>query len=282
MIDQEIIDKINTLPSKLYKYRGCSNEYHIKMIEENQIFFSSAALLNDPFDSTIPLRFDKLSNHDWEKLYFEKSKQNHPQLNRAQRKNLSKEVVAKAQYKKDVMISEYKKFQLEKNRTDFGIFSLSEEKDNIIMWSHYSESHKGFCVGFNVKKLYEYLIKICLSSRGEEVFDIFKVEYEEFYPILIPSKLSSMEFVIKPLITKSDKWIYENEFRILLIGKTNTILVLPENIIEEVILGCNINSEDRNGIVEILKSKNENIKLFQSKISEEKYSLEFDEISYKN
>ena len=47
------------IPSILYKYRDWSNIYHKKIITENQIFLSSQNGFNDPFDATIPFRYDE-------------------------------------------------------------------------------------------------------------------------------------------------------------------------------------------------------------------------------
>ena len=37
---------------------------------------------------------------------------------------------------------------MEKDINNFGAFSMSQLKDNILMWSHYANQHKGFCIEF--------------------------------------------------------------------------------------------------------------------------------------
>jgi len=34
-----------------------------------------------------------------------------------------------------------------------GIIALSSRWDSILMWSHYANNHKGYCIGFDSKKL---------------------------------------------------------------------------------------------------------------------------------
>ena len=43
-----------------------------------------------------------------------------------------------------------------------GIFCLSERSDDILMWSHYSNGHRGVCLQFNLlnSELIEYCIPI--------------------------------------------------------------------------------------------------------------------------
>ncbi|MBL7103181.1 MAG: DUF2971 domain-containing protein [Bacteroidales bacterium] len=36
-----------------------------------------------------------------------------------------------------------------KQNDHYGILSLSAKWDNILIWGHYAEKHKGFCIGFN-------------------------------------------------------------------------------------------------------------------------------------
>jgi len=47
-------------PDTLYKYRIWSNEYHQKILTHQQVFLSSPAGLNDPFDASLPFRYDPL------------------------------------------------------------------------------------------------------------------------------------------------------------------------------------------------------------------------------
>lgn len=37
------------------------------------------------------------------------------------------------------------------NLKSFGVVSFSKRNDSILMWSHYADSHKGFCIGFHTK-----------------------------------------------------------------------------------------------------------------------------------
>lgn len=45
----------------------------------------------------------------------------------------------------------------EKSNELIGVLCLTEKKDNLLMWSHYANSHKGFCIKFDAS--HEFLIK---------------------------------------------------------------------------------------------------------------------------
>ena len=55
-----------------------------------------------------------------------------------------------------------------------GFFSLSNNYDNYLMWSHYANNHKGICIGFNfmsiIQESNEYRIKIHKCFRGNSLF----------------------------------------------------------------------------------------------------------------
>ncbi|MBT2620300.1 DUF2971 domain-containing protein [Chryseobacterium sp. ISL-6] len=51
----------------------------------------------------------------------------------------------------------YEKYVENVNR-NFGIYSLTTKNSNLLMWSHYGNSHKGFCIGFNTEKLFKLVM----------------------------------------------------------------------------------------------------------------------------
>jgi hypothetical protein len=274
----KIINRINKLPEILYKYRNWSIENHRKLLVDNEIYLSSARNFNDPYDCALPIDFNKLTNRDLEKYYYDASKRNQPQLDCKQRKKLSKELVLKARNRFPQLFEEFKRLQIEKNYSDFGVFSLTEDKSNIAMWSYYSDSHRGFCVGFDIKKLAEYLIHLAIERK--QLIDIFKVKYSRKYPRLNPIRGDAEDIVIKPLITKSKIWQHEKEYRLLAIHGTNIKMNFPDEIFKEIIFGVRITEDTKNDIIKIIKNKQQSIKLYQSRISENKFKIEFEKIEY--
>ena len=74
--------------------------------------------------------------------------------------------------------------------------------DNFLMWSHYSNSHKGFCVGYNEEDI-----------RGIDGCNLHKVKYQRGLPVIGDiSRLSQKDV----FFTKGDIWEYEEEYRALI------------------------------------------------------------------
>ncbi|MCH7928500.1 MAG: hypothetical protein IID03_11055 [Candidatus Dadabacteria bacterium] len=46
----------------LYKYRSWKNNFHKKLLIDNEIFFTSTKRFNDPFEACIPLRYEDSSD----------------------------------------------------------------------------------------------------------------------------------------------------------------------------------------------------------------------------
>ena len=93
------------------------------------------------------------------------------------------------------------------------------------MWSHYSRSHTGFCLGYNTDKLY-------CQVEGR----IGPVIYDREFPKFGLFDDSSTHF-IKYAYHKSDIWSYEKEYRIQKPNAAKKVQIISEDTIEEIILG---------------------------------------------
>ena len=106
-----------------------------------------------------------------------------------------------------------------------------------------------------------------------------KIMYKKKYPLFRTSDKNNFKKEIKPLITKFKDWKYEKEYR-LIIDKNNVPIKIDDTIIVEVILGVNMCDKYRKEIKNILRSINQNIKLFKAELDNQKYGLKFKEIDY--
>lgn len=90
--------------------------------------------------------------------------------------------------------------------TNFGILSLTETPDNLLMWSHYGDSHRGVVLGFDEAHPF---------FRGAEIVAglsrLNKVEYNQKRPVLSPSSQNNP----KVFLRKSTEWDYEREWRLV-------------------------------------------------------------------
>jgi hypothetical protein len=79
-----------------------------------------------------------------------------------------------------------------------GVISFTEAIDNILMWSHYADAHRGMAIGFNPKhpSFFNDIQRIRYTTQRTNL-------REEF------SNIRRVE-----LFFKSDQWMYEKEWRL--------------------------------------------------------------------
>jgi Protein of unknown function (DUF2971) len=129
---------------------------------------------------------------------------------------------------------------IKKLGAEIGILCLSEQPDNIRMWSHYAENHTGFIVGFETET--EFFRKRRPYELGD-IGELRKVTYSAKRPIVhVPYTETSPH--VNYLFTKYNKWRDEKERRILRFlsdaaeSKDGVYLFsIPPNTIQEIIFG---------------------------------------------
>ena len=262
----------------LYKYRCWDDDDHKRMLEEREIFFTSPTSFNDPFDCKIGFNFFDMDEGVVERKaqrFFERHGQHISKMERlfrADEKLHEFKNDRKTEEGREKFISNFWR-RIEANTA---VFSLSEIRHDILMWSHYSDKHKGYCVGFDKEKLIEAIYSF---STSDIVFWDSAVTYQPDYPKEIvegvPNENPDWSVI---LITKALQWEYEREYRFILNGGTNQQIVLPDGVISEVLIGALANETTRKEIEEVVQSSNSGIKLFQARLAKDKFALEFDEI----
>jgi hypothetical protein len=149
-----------------------------------------------------------------------------------------------------------------------GVYCLSEKNDDILMWSHYSNGHKGLCIEFD-------------ASQDETFFwEATKIVYQEEYPIVNIMEIGKPEEFRKALLTKSNHWEYEQEWRILRFereggpGGHN----FPPKLLTGIILGALIEEQDKNKILHWISVYPNKINVYQATINRTKYQLDIKQI----
>ncbi|MFM5593107.1 DUF2971 domain-containing protein [Aeromonas veronii] len=89
---------------------------------------------------------------------------------------------------------------------DTGIISFTESYNNLLMWSHYADEHKGIVIEFDYHALKTHFNKILSVSNSIERV-LYNRERHEVLPCTTSPK--------RNLLTKSDDWIYEKEHRVI-------------------------------------------------------------------
>ena len=266
-------------PSVLYKYRFFDPEgYHLQMIEKAQLWFTSAREFNDPFDSNLQYTFDDNPpgiRWEWTQNFL---KRQFPHLNDKQRHDLA--VQRRQEIDKDPEYYDwYKKYYEETNYQKFGLCCLTPVKDDLLMWAHYSDNHRGFCVGIDTIKLSKFSNSL---ARKELLLDLVKVEYSEKMPDInfFSSMISehSDQDMMTLLCTKSEHWRYEQEFRLMYWDHINTALTIGHDAISEVILGCRIHDQNKKMVLSILSERNCSARVYQAHKNQSRFGILFDQV----
>jgi hypothetical protein len=277
MLESERADERDrTIPPILYKFRDfketpLTHKYPgqklgLRIITDQIAWFSSPRHFNDPFDSDIDIRWDKMTREDLIHRY----QAIHDQ-------SLQSRVVDRV----DELLSnpcEFQKFKTDQRDSildEFGIFSVCNSNDNILLWSHYADSHSGFCVGIDTAVMQQALWQ--RSDEDTISFTSRPIRYSTVYPKLIPLPKVDIDgdAWYECLTTKSSQWKYENEWRYISHGRSDWCLRIPRQAIVEVILGLRIRPENEKILRKELLQYGDKVRILRAKRKEGKFALEF-------
>ena len=134
-------------------------------------------------------------------------------------------------------------------------FSISEKRKhpikNLLMWAHYADGHKGFCVEYDFS-----------SEFRKQMISLNRVHYDTVD--LSKEKLS----ITEAFATKSKEWKYENEVRLISYnsgkdGDYDTVFLDEQSSIVAIYFGLKCSDERISIIKSLLKGRG--IKLYQMK-----------------
>ena len=259
-------DFLDSIPNLMYKYRDWADENHKRIVEQGEIYLPSPDQFNDPYDATLPFRYRDEDMADPGKVFTKLSeigRKHFPDIDNTE----LHEMCFKRQYSGAFENGKYWKEDYEDHKKElnrFGIFATTTKKDNLLMWAHYANCHKGFCIGFDKFVLFR-IIQSTLSSVHYEK-DLPKI------PLLFEDEYGAS--LLRLLITKSLDWQYEDEYRIVLNEGARTKFYLPPEGIKEIIFGLKMPEQHKVEITELVKVKYPHVQLFQSNMNLEEFKLD--------
>ena len=262
--------------SLIYKYANISNA--IKILKSGKIILTNPLEFNDPFDSELLIKeednknvIDLIKNYCAFKVLCNKSKDK--KINKAIKeiknekiyKYIELNIFGNFSKKNDNEFINNIKNKANEIRNSALIGCFSKTNNNILMWSHYADSHKGVCIEFE-------------EDRKDIFKDVSYSETREYFDInFVVSKLLAFDFlnkkydlndnalfgkIMKPFYVKSKDWEYEQEIRCVLSNNE-----CPKNIddkkygidmkIKRIYLGIRVeNNDELKELIEIAKEKN--------------------------
>lgn len=156
----------------------------------------------------------------------------------------------------------------------FKLCSFSERKDSILMWSHYANNHKGFCIEYEL---------VNISPPNHRRYSLYPVTYSDeifdatnYYCDYSKNNTPNYTYLVQAGLYKAKDWKYEEEWRLL----------FPFDMIQNdqpfemgkpkaIYLGSEFDYKDESGLLDICKEKNIPIfKMEQHKSKFQLYNLE--------
>ncbi len=248
------------LPEKVYKYRSWETEEHKRVLTNSELYFAPPSSFGDHHECNLPLRYDLVTTSLRRKWLLNYSKEINPSFSKNKHKKFVDEQIKKSLYndpehRKQVEI-EYKK----KLDESLGILSLTPVGNNPEMWEVFGNNHRGICIGFNSRLLFN---SDTAFAQGGPV---------EYYnpdnpPIIMPFYLDSKERIKSShtnVFSLPNHWEYENEFRISKIYIENRSVNFHKEAIVEVIIGSEMPQENKEEVLEIIRNKFPNIDVYES------------------
>lgn len=244
-------------PKHLYKYRSMNSRGIKDLFINREIYLSDSTNFDDPFECRPVLTFHK-SSLKREIFLKELAKDKFP--------SADKRAIKKLMKGKKHLLTDQQTLRTAYNAfvKTIGIYCLSEKNDDLLMWSLYSDSHRGFCIEFD-------------SSPENTLFwEAFKVIYKEEYPNVNIMDIGKADEFRKALLTKSIHWKNQEEWRILKTeqeGGPGLKKFAPE-LLTAVIFGALMRDEDKNNLLDWIKHYPTKIDIYQAKLNARKYKLD--------
>jgi hypothetical protein len=240
--------KYQPFPAKDLERQGWVRE----ILVEHRLFFASRKCFNDPFDCVVPSLLQTpgtVVKRLAEEFVDGKFPSSSPD-----------EWLSKVSKLMSVQALKGLRQDVQKNVDEAGIACFSKVRDDILMWAHYADKHRGLGLEFD----------------GSENCNFFgeaqAVEYENFTPV--PLGEDSMAIMKRIILTKSKHWSYEREYRIFRPNMAGRQLDYPIELLTGVIFGCAMLENERRLLRRWVKKGNCRVAFFEAQRKAAEFGLD--------
>lgn len=258
--------------AKLYKFRSWNDENQKRILTHRELWFASPRSFNDPFDCRIPLRYDLIPKHNRFGVLNSLLRQDFD--TRQERRRRARQLSTHHPLFESTPENwvEYYRRHLEQH---YGVLSFAEERDNMLLWSHYSDSHRGFCVEFDQEVLDRYFDDLFRGNTERYVIRPFRVKYDDKYPDMIPNRDTIPTLIDTALTFKSSEWKYEKEWRYIWSKHVNKALPFLENVVSGVYVGCLATQTQRQAMIAAVRSSLPHVTIYQATTRINNFALSY-------
>lgn len=289
------------IPERLYKYKSFSVD-SLDLLVSDSLYFADPKSFNDPLDCNPSIKNDITDNDSLKKILRRliidnqkkeleaaaaKIKYNGPKT--LEKINIMGEAEAARVigylddfvvlldglfFEQDIL--NFIRTNLLSNYTS-GVLSLAKNYDCPLMWSHYADQHKGFCIGYDVsishpENIYpiDYTGKRFITTQ--QIYDMLFGSSEK---IKIAAK-KEIDNVI--LLSKAPAWKYENEFRVI---SKQGLQDSPFRL-SDVTFGLRFKQSAKFSVMRALQQRRGNIDFYEISLCGDSFNLKRDKIDLDN
>ena len=204
-------------PTRLYKYRRFDTN-SLRALCEEHVYYANPGNFNDPLDCqpVITMDIGEVELEElWLHLYSAEfrdrravarreelrtifDENGHPTADKLPRRELVKKLLVDLDW------------LLARRLKAWGVLSLSARWNSPLMWSHYADQHRGFCVEYDMSTSYCPIVE-SVDYSGDR-----RVRASDLYNWIIRGSTASCKAVFEAyFFAKASDWKYEKEWRVL-------------------------------------------------------------------
>jgi hypothetical protein len=165
------------------------------------------------------------------------------------------------------------------------VLCVTEQNDNVVMWSHYADSHMGVCLRLQCIPEVDNTLLAARKVEYTTEFPLFPTldEHVRYYTGEAPIDFAKLLYDI-PFMKHQD-WSYEREWRVHVphpvdaAGNGYDDWKEDPRVFGAMYLGCRVKPADAVELVGMAKLKYPHMEIYQAKSSAEKFALEFEKVA---
>ena len=251
------------VPPKFYKYRSMKGEAE-KWVERtvlhDEVFFASASTFNDVFDLK-PVFSLEASPERQREDFLKMSRKYSPELTEEQHLTEADRVMATSMSPGEIEYTTniIQALHSQAITTKVGVFCVSTKRDDILMWSHYAESHAGICLEFDGS--------FAFMAHAQEV------RYSDDRRPINPYDDDDQVKMDKALLTKSERWAYESEWRLIRYAAGPGVVRFRPHNLTGIILGAMVSHSTVETVRRWSRERTKPVQLYRAITSNKKFEL---------
>ena len=269
-------DATTTRIYRYYSFKSFRQKCGVaRLLLRNAVYAADPLSFNDPFDPSTQVSFKNASPADIEEFVFNRFSHDHPQQSPQQVRKKAKDIIQERGWDGDALnwklYNQALQDHFEKEQASkLGIVCFSKVKDDILMWSHYADGHRGVCFEFD---------STALNRPNEQFIDVRYREHNERPSVKEYNSDGGKDSFF--LQFKSSHWDYEEECRFFYYPETyggDRLCRLPPESLTGIIIGCRMKAKEQNEILTLArlrtsKYKRPSLRVFRAAPNIDTYSL---------